>query len=203
DPCGKGGRMAKIIAQILLFILPWPLRRRVLNAAFGYDIAPTARIGLSVIVVKSCRMADGAFIGHLTMVKGLRRLDIDSHGRLGKLNWVTGLPLADKRHFRDEPDRDPSLLIGPHAAITNRHIIDCTNTVTLGAYSTLGGFCSQILTHSIDFRDNRQSSRPVSIGQYCFVGTGAILLKGAVLPDRSILAAGAVLARAMTETGTL
>jgi acetyltransferase-like isoleucine patch superfamily enzyme len=40
---------------------------------------------------------------------------------------------------------------------------------------------------------SRQTSRPVVIGSYCFVGTGSILLKGSRLPDRSVLSAGSVL----------
>ena len=80
-----------------------------------------------------------------------------------------------------------------HSAITNRHIIDCTNAVHIGKFSTVAGFRSQILTHSIDLEACRQSSAPVTIGDYCFVGTDCVLLGGSSLPNYSILGAKSLL----------
>lgn len=195
--------MMTALVQVLLFALPWGLRRRALSLLFGYDISPSAHIGFSIVRVKACRLGDGARIGHLTMVKGLELLQIDAHGILGDLNWVTGLSLDNRRHFLHEASRAPSLIIGQHAAVTNRHLLDCTDRVTIGAFSTLGGFWTQILTHAVDLRTSRQSCQPVVVGAYCFVGTGSVLLKGAVLPDRSVLGAGSVLTKAMSEPGML
>jgi acetyltransferase-like isoleucine patch superfamily enzyme len=67
----------------------------------------------------------------------------------------------------------------------------------------VAGARSQILTHAIDFKRNRQVSAPVRIGRYCFVGTACVVLKGARLPECSVLAAGSTLARAYDETFTL
>lgn len=183
--------------------LPWSLRRRALNLLFGFRIAPGARVGKSLLLVDRCELGAGSRVGNMTMVKGLALLRLDVHARLGNLNWVTGLSSANTRHFMNEPDRDPTLIIERHAAITNRHLVDCTNRVTIGEYATIGGFHTQILTHSVDMATSRQSSAPVVIGAYAFTGTGALILKGAVLPDKSILSAGSVLGKAMTEPGML
>jgi carbonic anhydrase/acetyltransferase-like protein (isoleucine patch superfamily) len=43
----------------------------------------------------------------------------------------------------------------------------------------------------------------VRIGRYSFVGTSCVVLRGAELPDYSVLAAGSTLARAQQETFTL
>ena len=45
--------------------------------------------------------------------------------------------------------------------------------------------------------------RPVLIGDYCFVGTGSIVLSGSVLPSYSVLGAGSVLNKAYEETHML
>lgn len=195
--------MFKLFLQFIFLVLPWSLRRRALNIFFGYEIAPSAFIGYSFLAVERCRISENARIGHLTFVKGLSLLQLDEHGTLGNLNWVTGFPKTKKEHFAGDTERDPCLLIERHAAITNRHMVDCTDRVTIGAFSTVGGFRSQILSHAIDLIANRQSCRPITVGAYCFVGTGAILLKGSVLPDRSILGAGSVLTKAMSEPGML
>ncbi len=41
------------------------------------------------------------------------------------------------------------------------------------------------------------------IGRYCFVGTSCVVLKGANLPDFSVLAASSCLSKAFDETFTL
>ena len=195
--------MHKLFLQLIFFLLPWTLRRRALNRVFGFEIASSASVGFSFLYVDGCAMGDGARVGHLTMIKGLRLLKIDEYGILGNLNWVTGFPMSNSDHFREETERDPCLLIERHAAITNRHMVDCTDRVTIGEFSTVGGFRSQILSHAIDLKSNRQSCRPITIGAYCFVGTGAILLKGSVLPERSVLGPGSVLTKKMLEPGML
>lgn len=180
--------------------LPWPLRRALLNRFCGARIHPTARIGMSLVLCDELELGPHARVGHLTLVKGLRRLSLGEHAILGSLNWVSGFPegLDDSPHFRDASARVPALIIGRHAAVTSRHIIDCTDTVSIGEYATLAGYRTQILTHSVSIRESRQRCAPVSIGAYCFVGTGSILLPGAALPDYSVLAAGAVLNRSLS-----
>jgi acetyltransferase-like isoleucine patch superfamily enzyme len=188
--------------KLLLFVLtvlPWALRRRLLCRLLGHRIHPTARIGWAWIQVDRLVMGEGSRIGHLTVCKGLAELQLGVRASIGRANWITAYPPGAPRHFLHEPDRRPVLVLGEHAAITNRHLIDCTNAVEIGPYSTVAGFRSQLLTHSIDLRRGRQSSAPVHIGSYCFVGTACIVLGGSVLPDRCVLGAGSVLRNAFSD----
>jgi acetyltransferase-like isoleucine patch superfamily enzyme len=195
--------MISICAQLLLMALPWRVRRSALNFLFGYEIDPSAKIGFSVISVAKLRMGRKARIGHLTYVKGLQDLCFGEAASLGNLNWVTAFPPDHPKHFAADTSRFPSLMIERHAAITHRHLIDCTDRIVVGEYSTIAGWRSQMLTHAIDIRLSRQSSSPISIGRYCFIGTGVIVLKGASLPDYCVLGAGSVLAGVMSEAYTL
>jgi acetyltransferase-like isoleucine patch superfamily enzyme len=79
------------------------------------------------------------------------------------------------------------------AAITKHHHIDCTSPVTIGKFTTIAGYYSQLLTHSIDIFESRQDSHPISIGDYCFVSTNVVILGGAQLPDYSVLGAKSLL----------
>jgi acetyltransferase-like isoleucine patch superfamily enzyme len=151
-----------------------------------------------------------ATIGHLTACVHLDAVTMGPHSSIGRGNWITGFPTggasphsSQSSHFAHQPDREASLTLGAHAAITNRHLIDCTHRVWIGNHTTIAGWQSQLLTHSIDLAANRQSAAPITIGERCFVGTNAVLLPGAVLPDRSVLGAKSLLNKAFTEPHTV
>jgi acetyltransferase-like isoleucine patch superfamily enzyme len=188
-----------LILKALTLLLPWPLRRWALNSVFGYQIHPESRIGFSWVFPQRLKMEAHSKIGHLTVCKGLELLEVGSHASIGRGTWITGFPRNGSKHFEHQVKRVPSLLVGEHASITNRHLIDCTNSVSIGAYSILAGFRSQILTHSIDLEMNRQSSAPITIGNYCFIGTDCVLLGGSVLPDNSVLGAKSLLNKSYSE----
>jgi acetyltransferase-like isoleucine patch superfamily enzyme len=139
-------------------------------------------------------MGPGAVIGAFTVCKGLSLLRLEESGRIGALNWITAFPQGTgSRHFSADAERQPQLIVERHAAITNRHLIDCTAEVVIGAFTTFAGFRSQILTHSIDLMESRQRAKPVHIGHHCFVGTACVLLGGSALPDCSVLGAQSLL----------
>jgi len=199
--------MSKLVVLVYLFAvpLPWFLRRWVLQAFCGFVVHKTARISrLALIVPKRLEMGPGASIGAFTVCKGLELLRLEEFGFIGPFNWITAYPLGMKTgHFDLDPGRKPHLVVERHAAITYRHIIDCTDEVTIGAFSTFAGFRSQILTHSIDLVESRQRCKPVRIGRYCFVGTGCVLLGGSALPDCSVLAASSMLSSCFETPATL
>ncbi len=189
----------KTLLRLLSIVLPWPLRRALLCRLEGYQIDPTSRIGLSWVFPGRLQMGPHSRIGNLTVAKNLDLVRLGEYSSIGNGNWVTGFPLGASRHFAHEPDRAPELILGRHSAITNRHLIDCTSRVTIGDFTTFAGFASQVLTHSIDLAQSRQASAPVTIGDYCFVGTNCVILGGARLPDRSVLGAKSLLTKAFEE----
>jgi acetyltransferase-like isoleucine patch superfamily enzyme len=190
----------RAILMFLSMCLPGHLRRSFLEARFGYKIHPTCRIGFSWISPTRLVMEEGSRIGHLTLCKNIDLLHLKPHSSIGRGNWITGFPLGPSPHFAEEKDRRPELILGEHSAITHRHLIDCTNSVVIGRFTTMAGFQSQILTHSIDLERNRQTSAPVRVGDYCFVGTNSVMLPGSVLPDFSVLGAKSLLNKAFTDT---
>jgi acetyltransferase-like isoleucine patch superfamily enzyme len=183
----------RVIFFAVSFLFPWPIRRRLLEKLLGYTIHPTSRIGIAWVLPRRLVMEAHSTIGHLTVCKGLELLWLQHHAIVGRGNWITGFPAGHPVHFAHQEDRQPQLVLKEHSAITNRHIIDCTNSVTIGKYATFAGFRSQILTHSIDLENGRQSSAPIVIGDYCFVGTDCVLLGGSALPDYSVLGAKSLL----------
>lgn len=187
---------SRLLISLLALLLPWPLRRLVLVYLFGYSIHKTARIGFSLVCPVHLEMGPGAHIGHLTLCKsGVDLLHLGEGAAIGNLNWITGEPLGASLHFQDLEGRRPELIVHDQAAITNRHFVDCTATVTIGRFSTFAGLRSAILSHSIDLDSCRQTAEPVSVGEYCFVGGMTVLLPGSALPDYSVLGANSLLNR--------
>lgn len=192
--------MIKIIFNVLVIFLPWKLRCFLYKTLFGFHIDETARIGVSFILPKKLSMGKNSKIGHFNIIKGVCEVALGEAASIGSLNWISGFP-KDKisPHFSDQINRAPKLIIGDHSAITNRHLIDCTDSVTIGCFSTFAGFRSQVLTHSISIAESRQRSGPVLIGDYSFIGTGSIILPNSHLPSFSVLGAGSVLNKKYDE----
>jgi carbonic anhydrase/acetyltransferase-like protein (isoleucine patch superfamily) len=184
---------------LLSFFLPWQLRRSLLEKWLGYKIHPTCRIGFAWIAPSRLIMEEGSRIEHLTVCKNIDLLHLKAHALIGRGNWITGFPLGPSPHFAEEKNRRPELIVGEHSAITHRHLIDCTNSVNIGRFTTVAGFQSQIITHSIDIGKSRQTSAPVTIGDYCFVGTNCVLLGGSAIPDFCVLGAKSLLNKSFAE----
>jgi acetyltransferase-like isoleucine patch superfamily enzyme len=184
-------------------ILPWNIRRAFLEQQFGFRIHPTAHIGLAWILPSRLIMEENTTIGDFTVVKNVDLVHLKPHATIGRGNWITGFPRGDPRHFSSETDRRPELIVGEHSAITHRHLLDCTNAITIGAFTTIAGFQSQLISHTIDIKENRQTSRPISVGDYCFVGSNSVLLGGAALPNYCVLGAKSLLNKSYTQTHRL
>jgi acetyltransferase-like isoleucine patch superfamily enzyme len=191
-----------MIKQILMFLsvlLPWEIRRSLLEKKFGYSIHPSSRIGFCWIFPRRLIMEENSRIGHLTVCKNIDLLHLGAHAIIGQLNWITGFPTGPSRHFAHQAGRHPELIVETHAGISSRHLIDCTARVRIGAFATVGGFRSQFITHSIDLQAGRQAAEPIEIGEYCFVGTNCVLLGGSSLPHHSVLGAQSLLNKKCEE----
>jgi acetyltransferase-like isoleucine patch superfamily enzyme len=145
-------------------------------------------------------MGPHSHIGHLTLCRAeVELVRLGESAAIGNLNWITGESLRETVHFKELEGRRPELIVHDQAAITNRHFIDCTATVSIGRFSTFAGIRSIILSHSIDLDSCRKTAEPVSVGEYCFVGAVTVLLPGASLPDYSVLGAYSLLNKHYSE----
>jgi acetyltransferase-like isoleucine patch superfamily enzyme len=196
--------MKKFIA-IISVLMPWPIKRWLLVQFLGYELHPTSRIGLALVMPGKLIMGPRSQILHLTICKGLDKIEMGADASIGRLNFITGFPAPSKpgQHFAHEADRRSELILEDGAGITNRHLIDCTNSVTIGKFGNIGGYRCQVMTHSADLMENLQSSAPISIGAYSLVGTACVILGGSSLPPYSVLSAASLVNKPLTEPYTL
>jgi acetyltransferase-like isoleucine patch superfamily enzyme len=187
------------LLRLFIVVLPWSVKRWALQRFYRYQLHPQSRIGLAWVFPARLIMERRASIGHLTVCKGLELVELGEHASIGRLNWISAYPLNRPPHFAHLAARRPQLLLGAHAAVTHRHILDCTEQVSIGSFTTVAGYRSQILTHSIDLGECRQDAKPVVIGSYCFIGTACTLLGGAVIADFCVVGANALVNGAHEE----
>jgi acetyltransferase-like isoleucine patch superfamily enzyme len=194
----------RIFLSIIFFLLPWSIRRRLLNLTFGFKIHPTAYIGFSLILPRSLCMSEQAHIGHLVTAIHLDEIFMGQKSYIDRGCWITGFPSkTSSEHFVHQNNRVSRLSLGRHSAITKNHHFDCTSPIEIGEFTTIAGYHSQFLTHSIDLQSNRQNSNPIKIGDYCFIGTDVVILGGAVLPSYCVLGAKSLLNKAFSEEWSL
>jgi acetyltransferase-like isoleucine patch superfamily enzyme len=189
--------------QVLICVLPWRLRRSLLIRYFKFDIDPSARIGLSWVYPTHLKMGPNAQIGSLSVVLNLDKCVVSDSASIGRQNWITGYPKSGRKFFIKYTKRESELFLGRHSCITKNHHIDCTDSIHIGEFSTIAGYQSQLLTHSIDIENGEQACSPIHIGKYCFVGTRVVILPGAKVPDFSVVGAGAVLNKKFEETHSI
>jgi acetyltransferase-like isoleucine patch superfamily enzyme len=148
-------------------------------------------------------MGVGCKIGHFTMCKSIDRLAMDDGSGIGSFHLITGIPTSNKKHFLHIADRKCEMVLGKCVGIPSRKFFDCNGGIYIGDYTTVAGQWTQFLTHSVDIYNTRQDAKPINIGKYCSIGTGCILMPGSSLPSYSVLGAGAVLNKSMSEEGMI
>ncbi len=184
----------KNIIKGIIVVLPWPIKRIFLQLFFGYELHPNSKIGFSWIYPDKLIMEKDSKIGHLNVAIHLHLIHLKAGATINRSNWITGFSIKNSsKHFQHQLNRNPQLILDEQSAITKQHHLDCTNSIYIGKYTTIAGYQSQFLTHSIDIEKGIQDSEPIKIGSYCFVGTNVVILGGAALPDYSVLGAKSLL----------
>lgn len=191
----------KTILKAFIVLFPWFLKRPLLQLCFGYQLHPSAKIGFSWIYPDVLIMDENAKIGHLNVAIHLNKIHLEKAAKIGRGNWITGFTLkGNSKHFSHQSNRKPELILGEESAITKNHHFDCTQSIVIGKFTTIAGYQSQFLTHSINILENRQDSEPIIIGNYCFVGTNVVVLGGSELPAYSVLGAKSLLNKVHNKT---
>ena len=100
--------------------------------------------------------------------------------------------------------RNAKLTIGNYSGM-NGALIYCSSEITIGDYVNIGGGTKIIDSdfHPIDWLARAKggwvASKPIHIGNYAFIGTNCIILKGVSIGEKSIVAAGSVVVKSIPE----
>ena len=205
-------RFLRLGSLALVGLLPSLLKRPLYRFCFGYRLGAGVRIGLVLLDAAEVHLGDGTQIGHFNLVLRVGRLRTGDHARVGSFNVIRGGERVNLAAYSTVmrfnvlnaiPDHDCTtaptsvLELGPGAIVVSGHRIDFTDRVTLGRNVIVGGRNSSLWTH------NRQETAPITIGDFCYLGSEIRIAPGGRLPNECILGLGSVLAGEITEPRTL
>lgn len=178
-------------AVAALWLLPSTQAKREALARFGHVIHPTAVARPNLVWrVGRVELGPGSRLGLLNTLKNMRSVSLGAGARVGRLNVISSHPVYRRLY----PD-GAALTLAADSTVTSRHSLDCAGGLSIGEMSLVAGRGSLFLTHSIDPTRDAQVAHPITVGARTFVSARCTVLGGATLPDRSIFAAGAVVAR--------
>jgi hypothetical protein len=199
-----GTIMLKFCIQAMCIVLPWKIRRLILNILPGFSIHSQAYVGLSVILADQCELAAKAYVGHFNYIGRLDILHMGEDSVIGNFNWVAGLSSRmNSPYFRSKANRRSELIMHEATMMMHRNHIDCTDRIEFGPYSALAGVRSQMITHGVNPMSSRQTCSAITIGAYTMVGAGSIIMKGVNIPDYCVVAAGSVVSQVGRESYSL
>ena len=198
----------RLLIKGLIAFLPSFVKRGIYRHVYGYSIGKRVRIGLSIIDVGKCEIADDVSIGHLNIFIGTKCVTIGDHARIGHLNIFRGGDEIRLGRYCDilrlneinsipEPDVvneiEAVFYLGAGAMIGASHKIDFTDRVELGARVILGGRNSSLWTH------NRQMTAPIVVGDNSYLGSEIRVAPGAQISANCIVGMGSVVTKAFEE----
>lgn len=179
----------------LLPILPSALKIPIYRRVFGYSIGRDVRIGISLIRVGKLTVGDHARIGSLTVFRDIPEV------RIGSCCVIAGrTQFYSHREFSRSDSISirrncPQLIVGEHSFIGGGHLFDIQDSVIIGRFTTVAGTRSTVFTHQLDVASCQHVTKPVSIGDYCMVGSDVKFVPGARVPSYCVVGMGAVVTK--------
>lgn len=182
------GRM-RAAGMLVVWLLPAGTVKNRLLRMLGHDVHATAVVRPNLVWrVRAFEVGPRARVDRGNIFKNLNLVHVGTEASVGRWNSFSTHP-----SFARLLPSGAQLSLAPRSYITSRHQVDCSGSLHLGELAALAGHQTKVMTHSIDLARNAQTARAVTIGARTFVGARCLLLGGASLPDRSVLAAGSVL----------
>ena len=147
--------------------------------------------------MRSSQLADMSAKKLLARMRQLSTYDEAYRGLLEDL--IPGIPETSVVCPPFHCDHGDGIKLGEHVFVNANCTFLDGGYITIGAH-TLVGPCVQIYTphHPMDYierRTEKEYAYPVTIGEDCWIGGGAILCPGVTIGDRCIIGAGSVVTK--------
>ncbi len=215
--------MKPYLTAAISFFLPSYLAIRILRL-LGHNVSNEAYIGFSWIQCEKLFLDKKASIGHFNLIR-IDKIQIGKEGSIRSYNRLKGpfdLIMGEKAAIGNSNSiyRGPfpitcgsaAFTLGKLTIVTSKHQIDCTKSISIGDFSTISGFGTQIWTHGFYHADHGPYriridgeiiiGKNVSIGSRCLLNPGiqivdAINVGGNACVSKSLIAPGMYVSHAL------
>lgn len=208
--------MRQLLSAITILLFPNVLTVRLLNL-LGHKVHPKSYIGFSLILTRRIYMAANSHIGHLNIIQVQKLLlrekaVIKTRNRIrGAMNIILSKEavIANSNSiFRAASPvtyGNGTLYLGQLALIVSKHHLDCTRSISIGAYSTIGGLGTQFWTHgyyhAAEGRDRIRIDGPINIGNNVYVGTSCTFNPAVSIASGINIGSNVCVSKSLTKSG--
>lgn len=206
--------MKYFVAILLLFL---PVRFvKIICKLFHHNnivIGANVKIGFSLIIADKIVLSDASRIGHLNIIKCKQML---LGGSIGHLNFIKGdftIEMEANSHIGNQNKisslgrsyHKVKLLLRKYASINTRHLLDMTDSISIGVGTTLAGADTQIWTHGFYFSHTSfkkaRIDAPVKIGNHCYIGARCTILSNVIVGDGVTVGANCCISKDLLKQG--
>lgn len=181
--------------SLLAWLMPNSGFKRWALRMLGNQIGADVTLGMNLVIgCGAFSIDDNAVIGNGNAFRNLAHVRMGTHARMGNWNYVTAAP-----EFQLHSDYVGMLIVESMGIITSRHYLDCGGLIILRRGAALGGVRSIFQSHELDVENCSSTAGPIVLEKNSLTGSGCIVLKGARVPERCVLAAGSVLPKARDD----
>lgn len=185
--------------SLLVILLPSRLKIPIYRHVFGYRIGKHVKIGLSWIKVGQLEIGNHVVICHFVRFKNVPEVKIGDYCTIGfGTTFTSTSEFTNERSIANRGNR-PALIIGDHCGIALLHYFDVQDTFTIGSYTTIAGRGSIFITHYLEVISGTQSTKPISIGKYCMVGSSVRFAPGSSVAEYSVVGMAAIVTKQFDE----
>lgn len=206
----------KYIVSILLLFFPVRIVKIICKLFHCNNtiIGKNVKIGFSLIFADKIQLADNSCIGHLNFIKCKQMLM--GGGNIGHLNFIKGdftiememnsrIGNQNKISSLGNSYHNVKLLLKKYASINTRHLLDMTDSISIGEGTTLAGADSQIWTHGFYFSNTSlkkaRIDAPVKIGNHCYIGARYTILSNVTVANGITVGANCCVSKSLFQQG--
>ena len=208
----------RLFLAICIAFLPFNFLRITFYRLFlGYKISYKSKVKpFNILLCKElCIEEHAGFSGYFNLVMGVNKMTIRKNSYIIKFNRfrffniceiAENVKIASSNVFFGTPGNiSPfkeyeNLRIKQKSIITNKHIFDLSDQISIGEDVTFGGSGSQVWTHGFDLHHTKKQS-PIEIGDCCYIGSSSIILPGIKICNNVSIGTGTIVSKSIEESG--
>ena len=208
--------MHKFLTVVSVLFFPNIITRCLLNL-LGHKIHTKSYIGFSLMPSRKIYMDAETRIGHFNIIqvdKILMREKsfIKSKNRIrGAMNVIMGAEsaIANSNSIFRAPAPitygNGTLKIGRLGMIVTKHHLDCTRSITIGDYTTVGGLGSQFWTHGYFHgpigKERIRVDGEIVVGNNVYVGTNCVFNPGVKVANCISIGSNVCVSKSLNRPG--